>query len=362
MILSFISIFIIINSLLVLKLIQGVKRQIHHWGLYTILLLTILFLTIIPFLYMIDDEAHFYILNIPIGFLYGPALMILSNRLRGKQKKNLWVHLIPFVIFFIIYLVFVNNLSFQYNSFMNFVPLFNSGLVLIHFFIYFVIIQPRYFLTRLRVKLQLLPRLVVIGLFSAIITIIILSLTNFTKDIEFIWAGRLTLISMFLSTLTLIYSANINFYHSKGNLVEMGSDIIIYDINYYEPTKQSANATHPNSDLFMAYNLKIIEFVNSQGYLDSELTKEKFSSDLGIPIRHVSQFLKYEYGESYTSFINQLRMAYAEKKLKEQVMDYTIEDLAGICGFSSRASFYRNFQAIHGCSPHKFRNDQLIAQ
>lgn len=362
MILSLISIFLVFNILLVLKFIHGVKRQAQHWGLCTILLLTVLFLTIIPFLYLIDEEAHFYILNIPIGFLYGPTLMVLSSSLRGIHKRNLWVHLIPFVCFFIIYLVFVNNLSFEYNSFLNFVPLFNSGFVLLHFLIYFVLIHPKYFLTRLKERIEFLSRLVVFFLFSSIISIIFLALTSFTKDIEFIWAGRLILISMFLTTLTVLYSANMNYQRAELTLVERENEPGIYDINYYQPAKHRSNSSHPNSELFLAYNVKIIEFVNSLGYLDSELTKEKFSSDLGIPIRHVSQFLKYEYGESYTSFINQLRMAYAEKKLKDRVMDHTIEDLASICGFSSRASFYRNFQAIHGCSPHKFRNDQLIAQ
>lgn len=355
MILSLISAFLIFISLLIFKLIPGQKKKSQNLGICAALFLTIIFLSKIPFLYQIDQEAQFYTLNIPIGFLYGPALLVLRNSIEGKSKINPWLHLIPFLFFFTLYLLFASNLSFRFNSIFNYIPLLNSVLVLFHFLIYFTLINPRYFLSKQWKKAQLLPRLIVVSLVFSIFTLIILAFFYFTNNMEYIWSARLIMISLFLIALSSLSVSNNNEQNTENKIGETNKFIGIYHLNQFTSLKPTSELA--NSKLYQSYNRKVIEFINSLGYLDCDLTKEKFSTDLSIPIRHVSHFLKQVYGESYTSFINLLRLNYAESKLKEETMDHTIEDLASICGFSSRASFYRNFNAVYGCSPHKFRND-----
>lgn len=109
------------------------------------------------------------------------------------------------------------------------------------------------------------------------------------------------------------------------------------------------------------YRTKVEQFIQSLAYLVCELNKKKFSAQLDIPLPHVAPFLKHEFGRGFNGFINQLRLNYAAKQLKGEELIYTIEDLSVICGFSSRASFYRNFQSEFGCSPHQFRLEHTSA-
>ncbi|WP_400261973.1 helix-turn-helix domain-containing protein [Sphingobacterium sp. SG20118] len=59
--------------------------------------------------------------------------------------------------------------------------------------------------------------------------------------------------------------------------------------------------------------------------------------------------------QTLMGFINQLRLVYASRLLSQEEFVYTIDDLSFICGFNSRASFYRNFITEFGCSPHQYR-------
>ncbi|MCC2597858.1 helix-turn-helix domain-containing protein [Sphingobacterium sp. FBM7-1] len=112
-------------------------------------------------------------------------------------------------------------------------------------------------------------------------------------------------------------------------------------------------------DLALGYRLEVENFIASRAYLDADLNKNNFCERINIPQGHVSPFLKQAYDKSFNGFINELRLAYATKELNRKEFVYTIDDLSFICGFRSRASFYRNFTAAFGCSPHQYRVTKL---
>lgn len=109
----------------------------------------------------------------------------------------------------------------------------------------------------------------------------------------------------------------------------------------------------------LSYKLEIEKFIASKAYLDIDLNKNGFYESVNIPKGHISPFLKQVYGKNFNSFINELRLIYAAKELRREELIYTIDDLSFICGFRSRASFYRNFIVVFGCSPHQYRANQL---
>lgn len=112
-------------------------------------------------------------------------------------------------------------------------------------------------------------------------------------------------------------------------------------------------------DLALGYRLEVENFIASRAYLDVDLNKNSFCERINIPKTHVSPFLKQAYNKNFNGFINELRLAYAAKELSREELVYTIDDLSFICGFRSRASFYRNFIAVFGCSPRQYRTTQL---
>ena len=109
------------------------------------------------------------------------------------------------------------------------------------------------------------------------------------------------------------------------------------------------------------YRQKVELFILAKGYLDIDLNREQFCKQLDIKKNDLGPFLKKSYKTNFNGFINQLRLVYASRLLSQEEFVYTIDDLSFICGFNSRASFYRNFITEFGCSPHQYRTTVQLA-
>lgn len=83
------------------------------------------------------------------------------------------------------------------------------------------------------------------------------------------------------------------------------------------------------------------------------------SKDLGIPKNIISQYFNQVYKDGFVRTVNSWRIAYACQLLLKEDVEFNIEDLAFKCGFSSRASFYRNFNQEKACTPLEYREQYL---
>lgn len=93
-------------------------------------------------------------------------------------------------------------------------------------------------------------------------------------------------------------------------------------------------------------------------FLKMGYTINDFSKDIHIPVYQISKSLNTFKGMGFGDYTNHLRVHYCIKKFKEGVWsNYTIEAIAGECGFNNRNSFTNAFKKFLGTSPSEYREN-----
>lgn len=98
------------------------------------------------------------------------------------------------------------------------------------------------------------------------------------------------------------------------------------------------------------------EFVQSKGFLKSNITIADLSSELNVNIKYLSHVLNHDLGKDFNKFINENRIYYILDKLynDEKYRLYKLSVLAEECGFSSHAKFSSVFKSVTGMTPSAF--------
>ena len=90
-------------------------------------------------------------------------------------------------------------------------------------------------------------------------------------------------------------------------------------------------------------------------YLRKNLRISDVASELATNKTYVSAILNSLSGEKFTSMITRHRIEYAQRLMREHP-DMFLDDVADESGFSSRATFFRNFKALTGMTPQEWKN------
>lgn len=96
------------------------------------------------------------------------------------------------------------------------------------------------------------------------------------------------------------------------------------------------------------------DIVEQKLYLDPNLSRVFLLAKYKIPKNSFSQLFQKYAGTSYSKYINDLRLEYAAKMLKEHP-NHTIESVAVDCGISSVGTLYRLFSLKYGMTPTEYR-------
>ena len=98
------------------------------------------------------------------------------------------------------------------------------------------------------------------------------------------------------------------------------------------------------------------EFVQSKGFLKSNITIADLSSELNANIKYLSHVLNHDLGKDFNKFINENRIYYILDKLynDEKYRLYKLSFLAKECGFSSHSKFSTVFKMFTGVTPSSF--------
>jgi len=99
-----------------------------------------------------------------------------------------------------------------------------------------------------------------------------------------------------------------------------------------------------------------------QAYMESErpyINPDLKIADLANAIHSSSLSLSYLFNQyldqSYYDYINQYRIDEFKKLVEDpQYTRYTLSAMASLCGFSSRASFFRSFKKVMGITPNEY--------
>jgi AraC-like DNA-binding protein len=99
-------------------------------------------------------------------------------------------------------------------------------------------------------------------------------------------------------------------------------------------------------------------------YLDEGFNIDELARMLNVQTYVLSTILRVDFGISFSDFKNNLRFKYAIIKISEGYLDmHTIDSLAKICGFKSRAHFSNAFKQKIGLpikEISKYRNRYLV--
>ncbi|WP_276481118.1 helix-turn-helix domain-containing protein [Paraflavitalea pollutisoli] len=103
-------------------------------------------------------------------------------------------------------------------------------------------------------------------------------------------------------------------------------------------------------------------------YLDPELTVAQLAASADLTPKLVSTLLNQHLGKSFSTFVNEYRLAAFRQRVVEQpASNLTISGIAAECGFSSPATFQRIFKQMTGTTPSQYiqqarRSEEQAAQ
>lgn len=86
-----------------------------------------------------------------------------------------------------------------------------------------------------------------------------------------------------------------------------------------------------------------------------ELSRELLANKLHTNKKYISLAIKRETGLSFNDYVNKVAISMATKEIVKLRRHYTNKELAEICGYSSEATFYRNFKKITGMTPSQLK-------
>lgn len=301
----------------------------------------------------------------PSSTLYGMMFFVLYHVSWGNKRfsHSLYLHIIPFVLTLVGYVILMTNSGWRYHYFHDyFTSLYTYSSLL--FVTYVLMIGwfhsgPDYnFAEFIKIgKHFLLPlSLLVLGL-----NILFIKYGNPGNPGIYNTFYLAFYITVSLPVIRLshpLYKQNLSPHVRKAFIKRVGERRSTLSTAPRVVPEDSSPYFVPE-DLAEMYRGEIKKFIASKAYLDIDLNKQAFCEYVNIPKTHISPFLKQEYDKSFNGFINELRLAYAANELSRAELVYTIDDLSFICGFRSRASFYRNFTALFGCPPHRYRAGKL---
>lgn len=338
---------------------MGKEKNVFNRYLLLMLLTGVFFLMLEYVSEVLVSPWLHYVLGFPLGLLYGPGLLLLIYNLPQNHVVTgaVWLHLIPFCMALIVYSIIAQDSNLHYRYSLDY-TMGMQFITVLHLGCYLLYLRPSVArILRERIKENKITKAGWYLSFLILIACSLFMLKDMIYESGNMYIHRsisLLLHAMFLLGASFAFSA-------QKRIKKMFYSLDTGREEQVNSVREKSRATIPLISLTkeqeLSYRGRIELFIQTLAYLDSDLNKEKFSSQLEIPVHHIAPFLKQEFGKGFNAFVNQLRLNYAVRQLKSEELMYTIEDLSMICGFSSRASFYRNFQAEFGCSPHQYRLD-----
>lgn len=120
--------------------------------------------------------------------------------------------------------------------------------------------------------------------------------------------------------------------------------------NLHERETEEARINH-DRNLFDRIDRKII---GEKLFLQSDFSREKLLNTISVPKNKFGQLFQQFAGMNFSKYINNLRLDYAAKMLREYP-DYTIDAIAKSCGMSTVQTFHRLFLEKFGITPREFQ-------
>jgi len=128
--------------------------------------------------------------------------------------------------------------------------------------------------------------------------------------------------------------------------------------------------TENNTEKYITSNLKtdiknklykeILDYIDSEKpYLNSNFSIADISERLNTNNKYISQAINENHKTNFNNFINKYRVDYARKLLlNPDNRNLSLEGIANIAGFNTRATFISAFKKFTGVTPSFFLKNQ----
>jgi AraC-like DNA-binding protein len=108
---------------------------------------------------------------------------------------------------------------------------------------------------------------------------------------------------------------------------------------------------------------KVMNYLTTSGaYTNPNLTLAMLSVETGMPAKNISIAINSYLKKNFFDLVNELRVEEAKKRLRSLGGNYTIDSVAGECGFGSKRSFFRTFSKYENVTPDQWvkKNKELF--
>lgn len=123
-----------------------------------------------------------------------------------------------------------------------------------------------------------------------------------------------------------------------------------------KPKVKSKPANKISDELEIKIIKGLEDFEKEEEFLNNNVSLAYLASKLEVNTKYLSGFLNSQLNESFSVYINRLRIEYIVGKLQNdsKYLKYKISYLAEEAGYSSHSSFTTAFKAVTGMAPTKF--------
>lgn len=295
----------------------------------------------------------------PFGLLYGPLLYFafLASTGRRIPFSTIFIHLIPFFLFLGLFFYFLISDSFRldYGKIFYYALYSLFGISWLIYPISLLFKGGGMEKSMLNIKKLFYYSVILLLVLAAFIIPLILSQFLNQEGGGSPISGYTIFFIMLLGA-TLAYN-----YFIRELSIRAKSSSNFYSLESKSKSEEQLDVKNelPISSRHFLYEEKILTYLELETYLDPDFNVDMMLRDLKMSRGVLSQFFKEYFNQNVLKTINSLRIKAVCKALEQEDFDMNIEELALRCGFSSRASFYRNFSQEMDCSPVEYRERVL---
>lgn len=200
-----------------------------------------------------------------------------------------------------------------------------------------------------------------------------------TEGINLNWLEYITIIIFVINIIYVVY--NLSYDSTALNFFINGAFLlVIFCVGYYSlkqkeiypleekqreelisidddpETEEVRKKLIPDEELSRIKN-QLEDIMNrQQPYLDSELNLIRLSELLSISTHHLSYVINTGFKKNFFQYVNEYRISYAKKLLKDSQSKLSILGIAYESGFNSKTSFNTTFKKLTDQTPSEYKN------
>ncbi|WP_316635959.1 helix-turn-helix transcriptional regulator [uncultured Flavobacterium sp.] len=302
--------------------------------------------------YVFENGSRFILA--PLIYVYIKSLLPPPNK---AFIKNHLFHFIPFIVYFVFYIlpviILTKIIKKDFYPYLNFIDEnFNQGLWQDLFSLFYFYLSLRLFF---RVKKGMTA-----------------NYSNF-KEKDFLWIKKFiySFLIVIILDLTLVFLSIFGKYNGNelGFITMIFTVISMIYLGYYGLTQSSiflpdflTNEKPANRQInpeeLTVLKRKVTQALEEEKlYLSPDLTLRTLANSIELSERKLSSLINDEMNTTFYDLINNFRVQEAKKRLKSSDYNkYTVVAIGDSCGFNSKSSFYRIFKSETSLTPTQFKN------